>query len=84
MPMQSISFPNTSDGESERPVDSDGTPAGDSFSITPKDASILKGYLEEFQSAKTDARNRILEMAMGELYALRPPDTIFDKAKAKG
>ena len=82
IPMEFESFPNGSDGESERPFDSDAPPAKDGFTITPRHAGILKGYLEEFQGAKTEARNRIVETAMGELYALHPEDP-FDKKEAK-
>lgn len=81
--MESMALSHTSDGESERTPDSDVAPTGKGFSITPKDASILKGHLDEFQTANTETRNRILEMAMGELYALRPSSTIFDKKEAK-
>ena len=57
-------------------------PAKDGFTITPKHAGIFKGYLKEFQGAKTEARNRIVETAMGKLYALHPEDP-FDKKEAK-
>ena len=82
--MEFESFPNgsESDGESEWPLDSDVPPAKDGFTITPKHAGILKGYLKEFQGAKTKAQNRIVETAMGELYALHPEDP-FDKKEAK-
>ncbi|KAH9035587.1 hypothetical protein EDB84DRAFT_1437881 [Lactarius hengduanensis] len=69
--MQSYYSPGNSAGESER------------FSITPQDASVLKGYVEEFQKADTDSRKTILERAMGELYAMRPPNSTFDKKEAK-
>ena len=63
-----------SDPEIEQPADR--------FFITPRDADILKPYLEEFQSADTQARKKILGRVMGELYALRPSDSVFDKKDA--
>jgi hypothetical protein len=81
--MASIPFSNTSDGESERPPHSNVPPTGEGFSITPMDASILKGHIEEFQSSDTATQNRILEATMGKLYALRTPGTTFDKKEAK-
>ena len=84
-PMESALFSNTSDGESEHPLDSDIPCAVNGFSITPEDAGILKGYLEEFQSSKTEARNKILEMALGEVFAhhLKNGTATFDKKEAK-
>lgn len=73
----------SSSGESERPSHSAISPIGEQFAITPSDASILNGYLEEFQKADTESRSRILERAMGELYALRPSHSTFDKKEAK-
>jgi len=81
--MESTPFSNTSDGESEHPPHSEVHPTGEAFSITPKDGIILKGYLEEFKGANTETRNRILETAMGKLYALCPLGTTFDKKGAK-
>ncbi|KAH9008808.1 hypothetical protein EDB84DRAFT_1446695 [Lactarius hengduanensis] len=80
--MQSYYSPGNSAGESERSLPSVHT-LGDRFSITPQDASVLKGYVEEFQKADTDSRKTILERAMGELYAMRPPNSTFDKKEAK-
>ncbi|KAH9010972.1 hypothetical protein EDB85DRAFT_2160497 [Lactarius pseudohatsudake] len=80
--MQSDYSSGNSAGESERSFPSVHT-LGDRFSITPQDASILKGYVEEFQKADTDSRKTILERAMGELYAMRPPNSTFDKKEAK-
>ena len=83
--MESALFSYTSDGESERPFDSDIPPAANGFSITPEEAGILKGYLEEFQSSKTEARNKILETALGEVFAhhLKNGTATFDKKEAK-
>ncbi|KAH8982114.1 hypothetical protein EDB86DRAFT_3086427 [Lactarius hatsudake] len=71
-----------SSGESEVFVPSTRA-LGDRFSVTPQDASILKRYVEEFQKADTETRKTILEKAMGELYATRPPNATFDKKEAK-
>jgi hypothetical protein len=68
-----------SSGESERPSPT----AAEGFTITPQDASILKGYLEDFQKADTETRKKILEKAVGEIYALHPLDSAFDKKVAK-
>lgn len=37
----------------------------------------------EFEQADTQMRNNILEKAMGELYRLRPSNSVFDKKQAK-
>ena len=83
--MESPLFSYTSDGESEHPLDSDIPRAVNGFSITPEDAGILKGYLEEFQSSKTKAQNKILETALGEVFAhcLKNGTATFDKKEAK-
>ena len=83
--MESELFSYTSEGESERPPDSDIPSTVNGFSVTPEDAGILKGYLEEFQSSKTEARNRILETALGEVFAhrLKNGTAKFDKKVAK-
>ena len=70
-----------SSGESER--SSGTTQAADRFKLTPDDTSILKGHLEDFQKGDTDTRKKILEMVMGEMYALRPVNSPFDKKVAK-
>ncbi|KAH8989762.1 hypothetical protein EDB86DRAFT_2831440 [Lactarius hatsudake] len=80
--MQSDHLSGSSDGESEVSPPSIHA-LGDRFSISPQDARILKGYVEEFQKADTDTRKTILEKAMGELYALRPPNSAFNKKVAK-
>ena len=54
----------------------------DRFFITLRDVDILKPYLEEFQSADTQTWKKILGMLMGELYALRPLDSMFDEKDA--
>ncbi|KAH8980260.1 hypothetical protein EDB86DRAFT_3088058 [Lactarius hatsudake] len=80
--MQSDHLSGSSDGESEVSPPSIHA-LGDRFSISPQDARILKGYVEEFQKADTDTRKTILEKAMGELYALWPPNSAFNKKVAK-
>ncbi|KAH9013595.1 hypothetical protein EDB85DRAFT_2158062 [Lactarius pseudohatsudake] len=80
--MQSGHLSESSDGESEISRPSIHA-QGDTFSISPQDARILKGYVEEFQKADTDTRKTILEKAMGELYTLRPPNSTFNKKVAK-
>ncbi|KAH9015700.1 hypothetical protein EDB85DRAFT_2156481 [Lactarius pseudohatsudake] len=80
--MQSGHLSESSDGESEISRPSIHA-LGDTFSISPQDARILKGYVEEFQKADTDTRKTILEKAMGELYTLRPPNSTFNKKVAK-
>ncbi|KAH8988704.1 hypothetical protein EDB83DRAFT_2535347 [Lactarius deliciosus] len=80
--MQSDHLSGSSEGESEVSPPSIHA-LGDRFSISPQDARILKGYVEEFQKADTDTRKTILEKAMGELYALRPPNSAFNKKVAK-
>ncbi|KAH9015530.1 hypothetical protein EDB84DRAFT_1443412 [Lactarius hengduanensis] len=64
-----------SPGQGEQSVDP-------GFSITPRDADILREYLEEFQCADTPLRTRIIEKAMAQLYRLRPSGTPFDKKVA--
>ncbi|KAH9012165.1 hypothetical protein EDB85DRAFT_2159239 [Lactarius pseudohatsudake] len=80
--MQSGHLSESSDGESEISRPSIHA-LGNTFSISPQDARILKGYVEEFQKADTDTRKTILEKAMGELYTLRPPNSTFNKKVAK-
>jgi hypothetical protein len=53
------------------------------FKITPQDTNILDGYIDEFEKADTQTRNNILEKVMGELYRLRPDNSVFDKKEAK-
>ena len=88
--MESIRHSALPSGEDDQPSSLD-TPAlgdgpdtqapGDSFVITPEDANILKGYLEEFRDADRKARKAILGRAMGELYAL-PRNAVFDEREA--
>lgn len=83
MPMQPGPLSDTHSGESERPSGAATPLAPDTFSITPEDATILKGYLVDFQKAETEVRKKILEQAMGEIYALHPLASAFDKKEAK-
>ena len=52
------------------------------FTIACQESDILKGYLEDFQQADTGGRANIIQMAMGEIYQLRPPNSPFDKKEA--
>ena len=54
----------------------------DRFFITPKDANILKVHVEDFRAADTQTRKKMLGRLMGELFALRPKNAIFDKKDA--
>jgi hypothetical protein len=81
--MESISYSDTSDGESERLPNPEGPPLVEHFSLTAMDIGILKGYLQEFQASSMEARRKIMETAMGTLYALRPSGSMFDKRTAK-
>jgi hypothetical protein len=81
--MESTHHSNPSDGESERSPPSDAPLESEGFSLTPMDASVLTVYIEQFKSGDTETRNKTLEKAMGELYALRPPNSAFNKKEAK-
>lgn len=81
--MQSVPFSGSSSGESERPPSPAAPVAAEGFTITPKTATILKEHMVDFQKADTETRNRILETVMGEIYALLPPNSAFDKKEAK-
>jgi hypothetical protein len=58
-------------------------PHAEAFTITPKDAEILKGYMDEFQRGDKQMRGTILEKAMGDLYRHCPSNSQFDKKDAK-
>ncbi|KAF8258231.1 hypothetical protein EI94DRAFT_1708179 [Lactarius quietus] len=81
--MASGHYPNSSDGESEWSPPLGIPHVGEGFSITSRDASVLRVHIEKFQHGDTDARNKILEEVAGEVYALRPPNTVFDKKEVK-
>jgi hypothetical protein len=81
--MPSAHISDLSFGESEHPSGPEPLLAAEGFSLTPQDASILKEHLEDFQKADTELRKKILEKVMGELYALRPQPSTFDKKEAK-
>jgi hypothetical protein len=81
--MESEPLTDSPSGESEIPPSPAMLPAGKGFAITPQDANILKGYIEDFQKADTETRKTILEKVMGELYTLRPLNSAFDKKEAK-
>jgi hypothetical protein len=55
----------------------------DIFKVTPEDAKILNEYIVQFKEANTGARHILMERILGELYALRPADTLFDKSDIK-
>jgi len=80
--MESVLSSDISFGEEERPSDPEIPAPAEGFFVTPKDASILMPYLQEFQNADTDTRKKILGKVIGELYALRPPKAVFDKKDA--
>jgi hypothetical protein len=83
--MQSPHTSDASSGESEIQVPSMPImhPPTTSFKITPQDANILEGYMDDFEQADTQTRSNILEKAMGEMYRLRPENSVFDKKEAK-
>ena len=88
--MESVQHSALPSGEDKQPS-SLATPApgdcpdtqvpGGSFIITPEDANILKGYLDEFRDADRKTRKMILGRAVGELYAL-PRNGVFNKREA--
>jgi hypothetical protein len=53
------------------------------FKVTPEDVNILNEYIVEFEEANTGARHTLLEKILGALYALHPPNTVFDKSDIK-
>jgi hypothetical protein len=81
--MPSAHLSDLSSGESERPSSPEPLPAVEGFSITPQDAGILEGHLEDFQKADTELRKKILEKVMGEHYVLRSQSSTFNKKEAK-
>ena len=80
--MESTQFAVPSSGENELQSYPELHTPEYGFIITPRDVSILKVYLEEFQDANRPSWKKILRKVMGELYALRPPDAVFDKREA--
>jgi hypothetical protein len=81
--MESTHHSNPSDGESEWSPPSDAPLESEGFSLMPMDASVLTVYIEQFESGDTETWNKILEKAMGELNALQPPNSVFNKKEAK-
>ena len=53
------------------------------FTIAHQESDILKGHLEDFQQTDTGGHANIIQMAMGEIYQLRPPNSPFDKEAGK-
>lgn len=80
--MESVLLAALYSWEDEQQSDPENQAPEDGFIITPRDASVLKVYLEEFQDADRPTRKKILGNALGELYALRPPNAVFDKREA--
>lgn len=80
--MESIPNRAPSSGEDECVSDPEAQASSEGFVITLRDASVLQEFLEEFQGANTQTWNKILRKAMGELYALHPPNAVFDKKEA--
>ena len=81
--MQSSQSPEPSSGEYEQPPSPVTDHVTDQFTITPQDSIILKGYLQDFQKGDTESWKKILERAIGELYALHPPNPAFNKKEAR-
>ncbi|KAH9007560.1 hypothetical protein EDB84DRAFT_1447435 [Lactarius hengduanensis] len=75
----STDTPSDSEHSSDAPIDH----PLEGFKLTPQDVHVLKGYLEDFEPADTQTRNRILEKAMGDVYRLRPANSAFNKKDAK-
>jgi hypothetical protein len=81
--MSSSHDSNPSSDELQIPTGPSMNPPTNGFGITTQDATILKGYIDEFEKADTQVRNKILEKTMGERYRLRPGDSSFNKKEAK-
>jgi hypothetical protein len=81
--MQSANNSDSSSGEPEIPTGPTQNIPADGFKLTPEDGNILNKFMDEFEWADTQMRNNILEKAMGELYRLRPGNSVFDKKEAK-
>ncbi|KAH9009125.1 hypothetical protein EDB84DRAFT_1571484 [Lactarius hengduanensis] len=58
-------------------------PTQEGFKLSPQDVTILRGYMDEFEQADTQMRNKILEKAMGEVYKRQPGNSQFNKKEAK-
>ncbi|KAH9017641.1 hypothetical protein EDB85DRAFT_2155028 [Lactarius pseudohatsudake] len=58
-------------------------PTQEGFKLSPQDVTILRGYMDEFEEADTQMRNKILEKAMGEVYKRQPGNSQFNKKEAK-
>ena len=78
--MELVPYLAMSSGEDER-LSNPGIQA-DYFFITQKDVNILKVHLEEFRAADTQSQKKLLGRLMGELFALRPKNAVFDKKGA--
>ena len=78
--MESVPYSAMSSRD-EKLLSDPGTQA-DHFFITPKDANILKVHIEDFRAADRQSRKKLLGRLMGELFALRPKNAVFDKKEA--
>ena len=58
-------------------------PVDVAFSITSRDANILRRHLDEFKEGDTAAQTLLIDRLMGELYRFRPQDSSLDKVDAK-
>ncbi|KAH9000688.1 hypothetical protein EDB86DRAFT_3075150 [Lactarius hatsudake] len=58
-------------------------PTQEGFKLSPQDVTILRGYMDEFEQADAQMRNKILEKAVGEVYRRQPDNSQFNKKEAK-
>jgi hypothetical protein len=68
--------------QSEESLPPNALPTGEAFVISPKDATILEEFIEEFKGGDEVVRSTIIATAMGQLCALRPPTVPFNKIEA--
>jgi hypothetical protein len=72
-----------SSSDSHEPSGPAPPPTQEGFKLSPQDVTILRGYMDEFQEADTQMRNKILEKVMGEVYKRQPGNSQFNKKEAK-
>ncbi|KAH9016363.1 hypothetical protein EDB84DRAFT_1567258 [Lactarius hengduanensis] len=72
-----------SSSDSHEPSGPAPPPTQEGFKLSPQDVTILRGYMDEFEEADTQMRNKILEKAMGEIYKRQPGNSQFNKKEAK-
>jgi hypothetical protein len=80
--MQSPSHSNTPSGEEEQLSDPEVPTGLEGFTITSTEASVLREYVKQFQDADTESWIKVIRIAVGTLYALRPQNSMFDKKEA--